>query len=168
MSGRKRGQSTFPVRFTLTEAGNYVIWDVDAPPGADLVAGYAMAGTITRGPTGWDLWRVNRGTVQGFPSILAAKNTYLQERTIPIDPYTYINQPYPPSPTCLVTLGMTEWESLEEWRVRIFRALVKSNNPAAITVMFTPIESNYATRRYTLKLPTQVAEDLEEWRNRTS
>lgn len=168
MNGRKRSTSTFPVRFSLTEAGGYVVWDVAAPPGADLVAGYAVAGTIALGDIGWDLWRPGLGTVPGLASILEAKSRYLTERTPPIDPQPYIFQRQAPSPTCLVTLGLGEWESLEEWRSRVFRALVRSNNPAAITAMFTPLETDYTTRQCTLRLPTLVADDLEEWRHRTA
>lgn len=162
----KRTQTTCPVKFAHLGDARYAIWDRGGQAGERL-AGFREVGAIYRGETGWTLEADGIPTTYGLPSIVAAKSLYLRSRPQPLDPALYIPQSDPDPPLTLVSVPMTMWEAADDWRARVFRAMVRRNNPAAISIMFTPLEINTQERTYLLRLPTMVAADLEEWMRRT-
>jgi hypothetical protein len=116
--------------------------------------------------TRWTLERTGYAPVDNLPTMAAAKALYLTGRHRPIDPAEYLPPEEPPCPTVCVDIGIGEWERLDEWRSRIFRALCQRNSPATITRMLTPTRTDHARRILTLTLPAPVADDLHRWRNR--
>ena len=162
----RRYQPALPVRFVREEAGNYVIWDNGGRVGESGLPP-ATCGSIERTVDGWVLHRSSRPPTPALCSVSEAKSVYLRERPIPLDPATYVPQSEPPTPTVELVIGMGEWERLDDWRSIVFRALVRSNSPLAVTAMLTPVRIDRAQRVCVLRLPVPVAEHLHEWRHRS-